>query len=124
MQPSQILTRPLPPLSYSPDTQQFLNKFKFQYSDVTDEEYLQLCPILVKYRTCYATHKNDVGRIATPFRIRPKSNAKLQTQRPTKVPIHYREKLKTLLDELEKNTILFAKSVPLILTNPFMVPNF
>ena len=97
LQPSQILTRPLPPLPYSPDTQQFLNKFKFQYSDVSDEEYLQLCSILVKYRTCYATHKNDVGQIATPFRIRLKPNAKLQTQRPTKVPIHYREKLKNFL---------------------------
>ena len=106
LQPSQILTRPLPPLPYSPDTQQFLHKFKFQYSDVTDEEYLQLCSILVKYRSCYATHKNDVGRIATPFRIRLKPNAKLQTQRPTKVPIHYREKLKTLLDELEKHNII------------------
>ena len=88
LQPSQILTRPLPPLPCSPDIQQFLNKFKVQYSDVTDEEYLQLCSILVKYRTCYATHKNDVGQIATPFRIRLKPNAKLQTQRPTKVPIH------------------------------------
>ena len=106
LQPSQSLTRPLPPLAYSPDTQQFLHKFKFQYSDVTDEEYLQLCSILVKYRSCYATHKNDVGRIATPFRIRLKPNAKLQTQRPTKVPIHYREKLKTLLDELEKHNII------------------
>ena len=94
LQPSQILKRPLPPLPYSPDTQQFLNKFKFHYSDVSDEESLQLCSILVKYRTCYATHKNDVGQIATPFRIRLKPNAKLQTQRPTKVPIHYREKLK------------------------------
>ena len=97
MQPSQILTRPLPPLPYSPDIQQFLNKFKFQYSDVSDDEYLQLCSILVKYRTCYATHKSDVGQIATPFRIRLKPNAKLQTQRPTKVPIHYREKLKNFL---------------------------
>ena len=106
LQPSQILTRPLPPLPYSPDTQQFLHKFKFQYSDVTDEEYLQLCSILVKYRSCYATHKNDVGRITTPFRIRLKPNAKLQTQRPTKSPIHYRENLKTLLDELEKHNII------------------
>ena len=105
LQPSQPLTHPLPPLPYSPDTQQFLNKFKFQYSDVTGEEYLQLCSILVKSRTCYATHKND-GQIATPFRIRLKPNAKLQTQRPKKVPIHYRAKLKTLLDELEKHNII------------------
>ena len=103
LQPSQILIRPLPRLPYSPDTQQFLSKFKFQYSDVTDDEYLQLCSILVKYRTCYATHKNDVGQIATPFRNRLKPNAKHQTQRPTKVPIQYREKLKTLLHELEKH---------------------
>ena len=94
LQPSQILTRPLPSLPYSPDTQQFLNKYKFQYSDVTDDEYLTLCSILVKYRKCYASYKNDVGQRATLFRNRLKPNAKLQTQRPTKVPIGYREKLK------------------------------
>ena len=93
LQPSQVSTRTLPSLPYSPDAQQFLNKFKFQYSDVTDDEYLQLCSILVKFRNCYAKHKNDVGQIATLFRICLTPNAKLQTQRPTKVPIHYREKL-------------------------------
>ena len=93
-------------MPYSPDTQHLLNKFKFQHFDVTDEEYLQLCSILVKYRNCYATHKNDVGQLATPFRIRLKSNAKLQTQRPTKVAIHFREKLKKLLDELEKHKVI------------------
>ena len=69
-------------MPYSPDTQQFLKIFKFHKYDVTDEEYLQLCSILVKYRSCYATQKNDVGQIATPFRVRLKPNAKLQTQRP------------------------------------------
>ena len=87
-------------MPYSPDTQQFLNKFKFQYSDLSDEEYLHLCSIPVKYRSCYATHNNDVGQIATPFRIRLKPNAKLQTQRPTKIPI------KNFLDELEKHNII------------------
>ena len=93
-------------MPYSPDTQQFLKKNKFQFSDVTEEESLQLCSNFVKYRTCYATHKNDNGQIATPFRIRLKPNAKLQTQRPTKVPIHYREKLKKLLNELDKHNII------------------
>ena len=102
----QILHRPFRPLPYSLDTRQFLNKFKFQYSDVTDDEYLKLCSILGKYQNCYATHRNDVGQIATPFRIRLKPNAKLQTQSSTKVPIHRREKLKTLLDELEKHNII------------------
>ena len=42
-----------------------------------------------KYKTCYATHKNDVGKISTPFRIRLKPNAQFIAQRPSKAPIHY-----------------------------------
>ena len=59
-----------------------------------------------KYKTCYATHKNDGGKISTPFRIRFKPKAQLITQRPSKVPIHYGEKLNTLLKELEKNNLI------------------
>ena len=40
-QHSQLLI-PLPSLPYSLDAQQFLKKFKFQYSDVTDEENIKL----------------------------------------------------------------------------------
>ena len=46
----------------------------------------------------------DLGKISTAFWIRLKPDAKLQTQRPTKVPIHYRNKLITLLDDLQKKT--------------------
>ena len=46
--------------------------------------------------------QNDVGRIATPFRIRPKPGAQLLIKRHSKVPIHYRDKLNALLKELEK----------------------
>ena len=42
------------------------------------------------------------------------------TQRPSKVPIHYRDKLNALLKELEKYNII-NKSVPLHKTNQFMV---
>ena len=51
---------------------------------------------------CYP--KNDVGKIATPFRIRLKSNTHFITQNPSKVPIHYRDKLNNLPKELEKKT--------------------
>ena len=50
--------------------------------------------------------KNNVGKISTPFRIRLKPNAQLITQRPSKVPIHYRDKLNTLLKELGKHNII------------------
>ena len=81
---------------------------------MTDDEYLKLCSILVKYQNCYATHRNDAGQIATHFRIRLKPQTpKLQTQRTTKVPIHYREKLEKLLDDIEKhNSIRQIGSTP------------
>ena len=62
--------------------------------------------MLLKYKTCYATHKNDVGKFSKPFRIRLKPNAQLMTQRPSKVPIHYLDKLNVLLKELEKYNII------------------
>ena len=73
-----------------------INKFNFQFSDLTNTEYVTLFNLLLEYKTCYATHKNDVGKIATPFRIRPKLNAQLLTQRLSKVQIHYRYKLNNL----------------------------
>ena len=98
-------TRIFPSLPYTPENLKFINKFNFQFSDLTDTEYITLCNMLLKYKTCYATHKNDVGRISTPFRIRLKPNAQLITKRPSKVPIHYRDKLNALLKELEKHNI-------------------
>ena len=62
--------------------------------------------MLLRYKTCYATQKNDVGKISTSFRIRLKPNAQLMTQRPSKVPIPYRDKLNKLSKELEKYNII------------------
>ena len=98
--------RIFPSLPYTFENLKFINKFNFQFSDLTDTEYITLCDMLLKYKTCHATHKNDVGKISTPFRIRPKPNAQLMTQRPSKVPLHYRDNLNILLKELEKNNII------------------
>ena len=46
--------------------------------------------------------KNDVDKTATPFRIRLKPNAQPITQRPSRVPILYRDKLKTSLKNWKK----------------------
>ena len=83
--------RIFPSLPYTSEKLKFINKFNSQISDLKDTEYITLCNMLLKYETCYATHKNDVGKISTPFRLKP--NAQLMTQRPSKVPIHYRDKL-------------------------------
>ena len=73
---------------------------------MTENEYVNLCNILINNQHCYAKHRNDVGKISTPFRIRIKENCKLQTQRPSKVPIQYRDILNKLLVELEKYNII------------------
>ena len=108
VQPTSHSSQPrvFPSLPCSPKNLKVINKFNFQFSDLTDTEYVTLCNLLLKYKTCYATHKNDVGKIATPLRIRLKPNAQLITQRPSEVLIHYRDKLNTLLKELEKHNII------------------
>ena len=98
--------RIFPSLPYTSENLKFNNKFNFQFSNLTDTEYITLCNMLLKYKTCYATHKNDVGKISTPFSIRFKPNAHLMTQRPSNIPIHYRDRLNVLLKELEKYNII------------------
>ena len=83
LQPSRIIQHSFPTPPYSNQTLSFLNKFKFHYSDITNDENLKICQMFVKYQNCYATHRIDVGQISTPFRIRLKPKCKLQTQRPT-----------------------------------------
>ena len=78
-QPTSHTSKPrvFPSMPYSTENIDFSNKFNFHFSDLTDTEYVTLCRLLLKFKTCYATHKNDVGKIATPLRIRLKSNAQL-----------------------------------------------
>ena len=63
--------RVFPSLPYSPENLKFIIKLNFQFSDLTNTEKVTVCNLLLKYKTCYATHKNDVGKIATPFRFKP-----------------------------------------------------
>ena len=63
LQPTQILQHSFPIPPYSKQTLSFLIKFKFHYSDITNEDYLKDCQILVKYQSCYATQRSDVGKL-------------------------------------------------------------
>ena len=106
LRPSDNFRKDFPPLPHTAQNQQFIKKFNFEYSDLTDTENVNLCNILMNNQHCYAKHKNDVGKISTPSRIRIKKNCKLQTQRPSKVPIHYRDRINKLLTEFEKYNII------------------
>ena len=106
LRPSDKIRKDFPSLLYTAEIQQFKKKLNFEYSDLTDTENVNLCNILINNQNCYAKHRNDVGKVSTPIRIEIKENCKLQTQRPSKVPIHYRDRLNKLLVELEKYNIM------------------
>ena len=74
-----------------------------QYSGTNDTEYIQLCKVFVENEQCFAKNCIHVGKFSTPLRIRIKPDDKLQTQRPTKVPIHHRDKLIAFLGDSQKN---------------------
>ena len=106
LRPSDKIRKDVSSLPYTAENQQFIEKFNFEYSDLTDNEYVNLCKILINNQHCHAKHRNYIGKIYTPFRIRIKENCKLQTQRPSEVSNHYRDRLNKLLVELEKYNIV------------------
>ena len=48
--------RIFPSLPYTSENLKFINEFTFQFSDHTDTEFITLCNMLLKYKTCHATH--------------------------------------------------------------------
>ena len=63
LRPSDKIRKDFPSQPYTADNQQFIKKFYFEYSDLTDNEYVNLCNILINNQHCYAKHRNDVGKI-------------------------------------------------------------
>ena len=52
LRPSDKIRKDFPPLPYSTENQQFIKKFNFEYSDLTDTEYVNLCNILINNQNC------------------------------------------------------------------------
>ena len=47
-----------PSLPYTSGNLKFINKFNFQFSDLTDTEYITLCNMLLKYKPKDPNNKN------------------------------------------------------------------
>ena len=80
LRPSDKIRKDFPSLTYTAENQKLIKKFNFEYSELTDNEYVNLCIALINNQHCYAKHRNDVGKVSAPFRIRIKENCKLQTK--------------------------------------------
>ena len=59
----------------------------------------------VDARDVYSQHKVDVGRSRQKIHVTLKPNVELKRQRPSKVPLHLKEKLEKLLTQLKDANI-------------------
>ena len=84
----------------------YIKEFGFQYSDITDEEMTLLIDMLLDYWDIYSRHKFDVGKTRQKFHVTLKPKAELKRQRPSKVPLHLKEKLEKLLTQLKDANII------------------
>ena len=84
----------------------YVKEFDFQYSDITDEEMVLLIDMLVDARDVYSQHKFDVGKTRQKSHVTLKPNVELKRQRPSKVPLHLKEKLEKLLTQLKDADII------------------
>ena len=72
---------------------QYVKEYDFQFSDITDEKMTLLVDMLIDSRDVYSQHKFDVGKTCQKFHVPLKPNVELKRQRPSKVPLHSKEKL-------------------------------
>ena len=54
----------------------------------------------------YSQHKLDVGKLRQNFHVTLKANSELKQQRPSKVPLHLKDKLEKLLGQLQEADII------------------
>ena len=94
-------------LQYQPkELINYVKEINFQFSDITDEEMILLIDMLVDARDVYSQHKFDVVKTRQIFHVTLKSNVELKRQRPSKVPLHLKEKLEKLLTQIKDADII------------------
>ena len=85
---------------------QYVKEFDFQFSDITDEEMVLLIDMLFDSRDVYSQQKFDVGKTRQKFHVTLKPYVELKRQRPSKVPLHLKEKLEKLITQLKDANII------------------
>ena len=65
-----------------------------------------LIDMLIDSRDVYSQRKFDVGKTRQKFHVKLKPNVDLKRQRPSKVPLHSKEKLEKLRTQLKDADII------------------
>ena len=94
-------------LQYQSEDIKNLNKqFDFRYTDLKDEELVTLIDMIIDSRDVYSQHKFDIGQTKQKFHVTLKLNSELRNQRPSKCPLHLKDKLEKLLGQLQDSGII------------------
>ena len=118
--PNAKYDRPIPPLplnkkynsikefleSVDEISRNLLQKIDLSNTKLNEQDKIRLLIEIYYNQDCYSHHKYHVGKINQQFHIKLNKDAQLRKQRPSKVPLQYREKLKELLKTLEENGII------------------
>ena len=90
----------------SEDIKNLKKQFDFRYTDLEDEELVTLIDLVIESRDVYSQHKFDIGQTKWKFHVTLKPNSELRKQRPSKCPLHLKDKLEKLLSQLQDSGII------------------
>ena len=94
-------------LQYQPkDIKNIIKQFDFRFIDLEDEELVTLIDMIVDSRDVYSQLKFDIGQTKQKFHVTLKPNSELTEQRPSKGPLHLKDKLEKLLGQLQDSGII------------------
>ena len=94
-------------LQYQSETiKNLIKQFDFRYTDLEDEELVTLIDMIIDSRDVYSQHKVDNGQTKQKFHVTLKPNSELRKQRPSKCPLHLKDKLEKLLGQLKDSGII------------------
>ena len=78
----------------------FLSELDFTQIDISDDEFENLNHMLIEDQDGYSHHKDDIGKTKHKLHIPLKKDATFKKQQFSKIPVHLRDKLDELMDEL------------------------
>ena len=91
---------------FSPTEQTFQKNFDFSESDITDSELQLFLRVLIENIDVFSKITYEFGKITQEFHVKLKKGAELRKQQLSKVPLHYRDRLEILLNDLQQAGII------------------
>ena len=90
----------------SEDVKNLIRQFDFRYTDLEDEALVTVIDMIIDSRDVHSQHKIDIGQTKQKVHVTVKPNSELRKQQPSKCPLHFKDKLKKLLGQLQDSGII------------------